>query len=488
MRISTNIAGFSKADSDNFRRIISKKKLKEMPKQREWFIHGRKLKDYDYEGKLRDYKTEIPGAVALGHDEGAANELFDKMVDFASYAFNKSHAAAYAVVGYATAWLLYYYPVEYMASMMTAAQGNRSKLARYINYARKTLNIDIVPPGINESEFYFKPTKDGKIVYTLSVKSASSNTLQQITKERNENGPYTNMLDFVLRTRTFLDKSTYEALIASDCFKEFNIKKSEFLAALDDFWDDALKKVKEAEKRAVKSNRQFDFKERLLQKIDGVLPKLREYPKEICIRLEKEFLGLYLTDHPLYKYSYSIQNSSNFNLSDLEYDVDEDTGAIIMANTELRNNQGVKFVGIVNEIVEITTKKKSLMARVELEDLSGIYSAVVWPSTYSTIKPKLTEDSIYMIYGTVKLSDEAPTLIIDSIELMEDIVVERAEITLSSKYEGEEIINFIKHEKMARGLTPLYLKYGNSKVLLSKNYWINLPYMQEKFNINIITY
>lgn len=508
MQIVTKLAGFSKGDSDNFRRIISKKKLKEMPKQREWFIHGRKTKDYDYDGHLREYKNGIPGGVALGHSEKALNELFDKMVDFASYAFNKSHAAAYAFVAYVTAWFMTYYPVEFVAANLNQVIKSRDKIAKYINYARKVLDIEICEPDINKSSHKFEATADGKIIVSLSVKGASQDTIRKIITDRDNNGDYKSLLDFIIRTRAFLDKSTYEGLISSGAFKSFGIVKSQLLAALDDFWEDAFKKSKDHEKlfnskvsmyddkesfdklkpvqknniiKAIKKG--FNFEEELLNRIDGILPNIDEYPEEICLRMEKEFLGIYLTNNPLYKYAYTIQTKNNFNISDIEFEVDEGSGMIMLSNSDIRNGQRVRFVTIINSISELTTKKKDLMARVELEDFSGIAGALIWPSTYQEIKDKLTENQIYMCYGTLKVSDdEAPTIIIDDVDELDDLVTERVIVKVKNEYESKDIIKLIKEDKMCRGMTPIYIEYKRLKVLLSKKYWVNLNYIKNKIN------
>lgn len=504
MQIVTKLAGFSRGDSDNFRRIISKKKLAEMPKQREWFLYGRKKDDVDYAGHMRHYKNEIPGGIALGHSEKALNELFDKMVAFASYAFNKSHAAAYAFVAYVTAWFMMYYPVEFIAANLNQVQKNRDKVASFINYARNVMNIEICEPSINESTDKFVATKDGRIVYTLSVKGASVDTLKRIIEERETNGKFENLFDFVMRTRNYLDKKTYEGLIACGAFKCFGVVKSQHLAALDDFWDSVLKKAKDKEKKylsdlslyndkvefnklkpVVQKNLQkrietpFNFEYELLNNMNGLLPKIHEYPKEIELRLEKEFLGIYLTDNPLYKYAYTIKTKNNFEISDIEYQIDEDSGAVMLSNEDVHDGTRIRFVAILNSIMQITTKKKDLMARLEIEDLTGVASALIWPRTYNAIKDKLSENTIYMCYGTLKISsDEPPIVIIDDVDQLEDLVVERAVIKVNTKEEALDIIKIIKTEELARGVTPLYVEYNKTKVLLTKQYWVNLNYMK----------
>lgn len=385
---------------------------------------------------------------------------------------------------------MYYYPTEMMAALLNSVQGKQSKVAKYINYARKNLGIKIVEPDINLSQDKFIPTKNGEIIFTLNIKHCKTTALSLIAEERDKNGEFKDMIDFFSRTHDYLDKSTYEALISANCFKGFGVVKSQFLAALDDFWEDAFKKTKDAEKRALKANREFNFKERLFAKLNenNILPDIKEYPEEISLRMEKKYLGLYLTNHPLYKYSYSIKNKTNFELSDLEYDIDEQSGAIIMANQNVRDGQSVKFIAIVNTVETITTKKKSIMARVEVEDLTGMLSAIMWPRNYQKYSSILKEDQIYLCYGTIQISDETPSLIIDDIEEIEETTTERAEIKTQTKEEALNLLKFIKNNKLAKGRTPLYVISGGIKVLLRKEYWINVSFMEKHYDINLLKY
>lgn len=504
MRAVIAIAGYDKSDSDGFRRTIAKKKLKEIPYHRKWFIEGRKIKDENTYGRIEEFSHEIPGGLAKGHDRKELSNFFDKMEHFGSYAFNKSHAAAYAYVGYLTAWEAFHYPAEFMAALLNSVQGNRPRVARYIDYCRRVLNIDIVEPDINSSTHEFNPLPDGSIVYSLSIKGASTDCLKKIVEEREANGDYESLMDFIVRTRDFLDKGTYEGLIGAGAFKRFGIVKSQHLAALDEFWDGCLKKSKEGNKKYLEAKAavdsgaietfstikkrntlkalEFDFEEDLLQRIDGVIPEIREFPKEIELRLEKELLGLYLTDNPLYKYAYTIQTKSNFCISDIEYDIDEETGAVMISNENIRDRQSVRFVAILNDVFEITTKKKTLMCRMELEDLTGVASALVWPSTYDVLKKKMKPGDIYMCYGSLKISsDEAPTIVIDDLEVMEDIVTERIILTVDDAYEAKEVVENIRKEKVSQGMTPIYLVHGQKRILLRREYWVNLNYIMNKY-------
>ena len=507
MRAVIAIAGYDKSDSDGFRRTIAKKKLKEIPYHRKWFIEGRKLRDENTYGRMEDFSHEIPGGLAKGHDKRELSTFFDKMEHFGSYAFNKSHAAAYAYVGYLTAWEAYYYPSEFMAALLNSVQGNRPRVAKYIDYCRRVLNIDIIEPDINTSTHEFNPLPDGRIVYSLSIKGASTDALKKIVEEREANGDYESLIDFIVRTKDFLDKGTYEGLIGAGAFKNFGVVKSQHLAALDEFWDGCLKKSKDGQKKYLEAKAmldngeidtlkpmkkknvlkalEFDFENDLLDRIDGVIPEIREFPKEIELRLEKELLGLYLTDNPLYKYAYTIKTKSNFSISDIEYDIDESTGAIMLSNEKIKDRQPVRFVAILNDVFEITTKKKSLMCRMELEDLNGVASALVWPTTYDSLKKKMTPGDIYMCHGTLKISsDEPPTIVIDDLEVMEDIVTERVIVIVEDAYMAQEVVETIRKEKIAQGMTPIYLLHGNKKILLKREYWVNLDYIVNKYRNN----
>lgn len=504
MRAVIAVAGYDKSDSDGFRKVIAKKKKKEIPYHRKWFIEGRALKDENTNGKIEEFTHVIPGGLSKGYDKRDLSEFFDKMEDFGSYAFNKSHAAAYAYVGYLTAWESCYYPVEFMAALLNSVQGNRPRVAKYIDYCRRVLDIDIVEPDINTSTHEFNPLPNGSIVYSLSIKGASTDVLKKIVEERELNGEYESLIDFIIRTRDFLDKGTYEGLIGAGAFKKFGVVKSQHLAALDDFWDNCLKKSKDKSKKyleakkavesgeidkfkTVKRNNtlkalEFDFESDLLERIDGVIPQIREFPKEIELRLEKQLLGLYLTDNPLYKYAYTIQTKSNFFMSDIEYEIDEESGMIMLANSDVRDGQAIRFVAILNDVFEITTKKNTLMCRMEIEDLSGVASALVWPTTYTTLKTKMKPGDIYMCYGKLKISpDEPPTIVIDELEMMEEIVTERVILTVDSPYEAKEVIEGIKNERISQGMTPIYIVHGQKKILLKREFWVNVNYMANKY-------
>jgi DNA polymerase-3 subunit alpha len=487
MRTVVVIAGYDKSDSDNFRRVISKKKKKEVPLHRQWFIEGRKLEDKDYEGRIIKYPHAIPGGLNLGHPRLELEKFFDSMEDFASYCFNKSHAAAYAYVGYTTAWFMYYYPTEFMAALMNSVQGNQSRIAKYINYCRRELEIEIIEPDINVSTDKFIPLPGRKIAYSLNVKHASEDVLKAIQPIRDKR-PFESLLDFMLRTSDVINKQTLEALISIGAFKKLGVVRSQVLAGLDDIVD-KLSKVKQAKGRAIKSGKlnKFSFEDRF--QIDEFLPKLKEIPEEVSLRLEKKYLGLYLTGNPLYKYAYSIKTYSNFKTSDIDYEVDEQTGAI-MLSAPVRNRQRVQFIGIINELTQRVTKKKELMANAVVEDLNGIAKMLIWPQTYEAIKDKLREDAIYKIEGYLKIDpEEPPSIICESVRPVEEEVVDRLVITLDYPEQGLEVMKYIENNDLVQGNNPTYIQYNDVRLLLKKNYWVNLrKFEQNLFNCQVITW
>lgn len=488
MRTVVKIAGYSKADSDGFRKVIGKKKEMEIPLHEKWFIYGRNETDKDAYGDIRHY-TKIPGGINLGYDEEELKEFFNHMRDFGRYAFNKSHAACYAVVAYVTAWLKYYYPAEFMAANLNYAKGNPEKISKYARDCRE-MGIDIVPPSINSSETDFIPI-DGKIEYGLNFKGVTTTVVDKIIEERNNNGEFKSLIDFLLRTKGFLDKSTYEGLIASGALKPFSVIKSQMLACLDEFWDGTFKKLKDKEKRieARKANPpkrsrkndddlNFNFAELLESGLNEVIPDIKEFPENIQLNLEKELLGVYLSGNPLYKYSYIINNSTNFVISDIDYDVDEFTGEIIFVNDAYNRSakftKNIKFIAILDDVIEMLTKKKQIMARVTLEDLTGTTSAIIWPDNYANFKPIMKKNGIYLFEAKLEVElGELPSIFINSVSAIDAKTTERIIIHASKPDDGQLILNTIKNNRVLLGSNPTYIKFNDMRVLLSKKFWLN---------------
>lgn len=491
MRMVVSLSGYDKSDSDGFRKVIAKKVKSLVPLHRKWFIDGRKKHDLDAKGKIVEYPHEIPGGVALGHSREELEKIFDKMEDFASYCFNKSHAAAYAFVGYITMYLAYYYPVEFFAAILNSVRGENSKVLRYVNYCR-SIGIEIVAPDINKSSESFTPSKDGKIFASMVTKGGGFDVVKSIAKERETNGDYTDMVDFFIRTKDFINRATFEGLAAVGAFKGLGVKSSQCLAALDDIFDGALKKTKDAEKRAIANTKRkvpFNFRERFIEKIsDNVIPDIEEFPDEIRFNLEKEYLGIYISGHPLYKYSYTIKTKSNFEIQELEYDINEETGAIELLS-DIRDRHPVRFVALASSIEKKVSKAGNEIALMQLEDLTGSTKAMLWPDPLRRLKDILKDDKIYFIQGFVSLSDDNPPIvIIEDMQEAERMVQDRLIIELDDKYQIKELYDEIKSDRLNQGPNPVYVKYNETSLLLGKDYWVNINKFTTKFKHKIINY
>lgn len=482
MRTVILVAGYDKSDSDGFRKVISKKKKALLPLHRQWFVQGRDVVDIDEYGKQKDYGHAIPGGIATGHDSTALSNFFDKMEDFGKYCFNKSHAAAYAVVGYVTAWLKYYYAAEFMAALMSYAMDKQSKLARYINHCRKSLGIDVVEPDINISAERFVASKDGKIIYTLNAKNVSVNALKSITEQR-KFGAFTSFEDFVLRNLESIGKADIQALGAVGAFQNLDLKSSQIVVGAPDIAN-RISKTKQAKKRAETSNRTFDARE-WMNLYDYIPQDIIEFPNRVKWALEKEYLGLYLTGNPIYDYLFYVEQYSNFQLSDMEYDVDADTGTIIM-DAQLPDRKKVRFVGMFSDIhLTVTRKNKEKMAITQVEDLTGSAKMLIWPNTYAAYEDLLSESKVYDICGELKIdSEEPPVIILSSLTPLQITKIKKLVIKEEDKIKVREIVVSIGSNRFYQGETPVYIENGNLRLLLDNRYWVDL----DRFNLDGLNY
>jgi DNA polymerase-3 subunit alpha len=480
MRTVIAVAGYDKSDSDGFRKVISKKKRDMLPLHRQWFIDGRQQVDIDEYGKQKDYGHAIPGGLSKGHSKSDLSNFFDIMEDFGKYCFNKSHAAAYAVVGYVTAWLKFYFPVEFMAALMNSIQGSQSKISRYINHCRNSLGIDIVPPDVNVSVERFIATKDGKIIFTLNAKYVSKDILVSINAQR-EQGPFESLQDFLARNINAVGKKDIIALASIGAFNCIGAVSSQVVAGAEDIAK-RVGKVRQDKKKFEMENRSFSVRERL--RIDDVLPQIKEYPNRVLWALEKEFLGLYLTGNPIYDYMYYVEQLSNFKLSDMDYEVDSDTGLIIMS-TPLRNKKSVRFVGMFSEIKETLTKaKKEKMAITVVEDLTGGAKALIWANSYAAMG-KLSTDKVYDFSGYLKIEpDEPPVIIIDYAEPLTIPKIKKLIIREDNNLKLKSLVGRIAENRYYRGSTPVYVECGGIRLLLDNRCWVDL----DRFSLDGLNY
>ena len=384
MQIVRDLAGYSLGRSDLLRRAMSKKKGEEMKRERQIFLYG-------------DEASGIPGCVKNGIDEQVANKIYDEMLDFANYAFNKSHAAAYAVVAYQTAWLKYYYPVEYMAALMTSVIENSGKVSDYIQVCRK-MGISIVPPDINAGEWDFS-VRDGKICYALSaIKSIGRNVILAIVRERKENGAYTDLQNFLERMYGGeLNKRAVENLIKSgamDCIEGNRRQKMEVYSSIMD------ELAREQKHSMTGQYSLMDFLEGP-QKDDFKIsfPKVPEYEPGALLAMEKEVLGIYISGHPLEADRSLIEK--NITAVSSDFIQDEETGM-----ARVRDQAIVTVAGMIAAKTVKTTKTNQMMAFLTLEDLRGTLEVIVFPKDYEKYRAILSPDQKIFVKGRVSLGDE----------------------------------------------------------------------------------
>ena len=391
MQIVRDLAGYSLGRSDLLRRAMSKKKAAVMEKERKIFIYG-------------DEETGVPGCIKNGIDEQTANKIYDEMIDFAKYAFNKSHAAAYAVVSYQTAWLKYYFPVEYMAALMTSVIDNPSKVSEYI-YACRQMNIKILPPDINKGEANFS-VDDGDIRYGLAaIKSIGRPVIKAIVEDREELGLFQNLEDFITRlsAKNVLNKRTIENLIKAGALDTLGGTRKQFMSIYVQIVDHVTQEKKNS---MVGQMTLFDLvSEDQKEEFQIRMPDVGEYSKETLLAFEKEVLGIYVSGHPLEAYEEKWKKSISATTADFQ--LDEETG-----HTKVHDGAKEIIGGMITEKTIKHTKTNQMMAFITVEDLLGTVEVVVFPRDYEKNRDYLEVDSKVFVRGRVSEEDDKPSKMI----------------------------------------------------------------------------
>ena len=391
MQIVRDLAGYSLGRSDLLRRAMSKKKAAVMEKERKIFIYG-------------DEETGVPGCIKNGIDEQTANKIYDEMIDFAKYAFNKSHAAAYAVVSYQTAWLKYYFPVEYMAALMTSVIDNPSKVSEYI-YACRQMNIKILPPDINKGEANFS-VDGGDIRYGLAaIKSIGRPVIKAIVEDREELGLFQNLEDFITRlsAKNILNKRTIENLIKAGALDVLGGTRKQFMSIYVQIVDHVTQEKKNS---MVGQMTLFDLvSEDQKEDFQIRMPDVGEYSKETLLAFEKEVLGIYVSGHPLEAYEEKWKKSISATTADFQ--LDEETG-----HTKVHDGAKEIIGGMITEKTIKHTKTNQMMAFITVEDLLGTVEVVVFPRDYEKNRDYLEVDSKVFVRGRVSEEDDKPSKMI----------------------------------------------------------------------------
>ena len=481
MQIVRDLAGYTLGRSDLVRRAMSKKKASVMAKERQNFVYG-------------NVEEGVPGCIANGISEEIANKIYDEMTDFAKYAFNKSHAAAYAVVSYQTAYLKYYYPVEFMAALMTSVVEMPNKVAEYISVCRQ-MGIQILPPDINRGMYGFS-VDNGAIRYALSaIKSIGRPVIEGIVREREEHGEYTSLKNFVERNIVQLNKRVVENLIkagAMDCLEGNRRQKMTVYMQIIDSINQEKKHTMAGQMSLFDIVPEEDKKEFEIR-----MPHAAEYPDDVILAFEKEVLGIYLSGHPLERYRSMLEKMITAKTSDFQ--PDDETGI-----PEVYDNQNVIVGGMITDKTIKYTKNNKVMAFLTLEDLVGTVEIVVFPRDYEKCQMFINEEAKLFIQGRVSAEDDkASKLILEKVRSFDDMPRElwiqfdsredyaKAETDLvddlmESKGNSTVVI-YLKDVKAMKKLPPAYQvhiedswldkmceKYGSSNVKIVERVLKNL--------------
>ena len=384
MQIVQDLAGYTMGQADNIRRAMSKKKQYVIDAERQNFVYGNE-------------EQGIKGCIANGISEAAANQIYDSMVDFAKYAFNKSHAAAYAVVAYQTAYLKYYYPVEFMAALMTSVIDNAKKVSEYI-YSCRQMNISVLPPDINEGEGVFSAV-NGNIRYGMyAIKSIGRPVVDTILEEREANGTFKTLQTFLERVSSReVNKRAVENLIkagACDCLEGNRQQMMNIYAIVMDNLANEKKKSMSGQMTL------FDFaSEEDKADYEIKLPNLPEYDKEIRLGFEKEVLGIYLSGHPLEDYEEKWRK--NISATTADFALDEESNEV-----KVKDNESVMVGGMITEKTIKYTKTNKTMAFITLEDLLGTVEVIIFPKDYDKYHHLLNEDEKVFIRGRANVEED----------------------------------------------------------------------------------
>ena len=475
MQIVRDLGGYTMGRSDLVRRAMSKKKQSVMEKERSNFIYGN-----EEEG--------VPGCVSNGISAEVAGTIYEEMMDFAKYAFNKSHAACYAVVSYQTAYLKYYYPVEFMAALLTSVIDNPGKVSEYILTCR-SMGIKILPPDINEGEAGFS-VSGGSIRYALTaIKGVGRPVIDQVTAEREARGPFLSIQDFVTRMAdSEVNKRTVENFIKSGTFDGLGGTRKQFMSVFVQMMD--------AQQHNKKNNLAgqmslFDLvDEEDKGEFEIRLPDVGEYSKELLLGFEKEVLGIYVSGHPLEEYEQTWRKHITRTTAD--FLLDEETGEM-----NVRDQERVTIGGMISDKKIKYTRNDKVMAFLTLEDLVGTVEVVVFPKVYEQESAKLTEDSKVFIKGRASAEEDRDgKLICESIQAFDDIrktlwikfptkeayeKTEKALLELLAQSDGNDgVVIYVENPKAKKALPP------NRNVKADKELVSRLSELYGESNIRVV--
>ena len=468
MQIVRDLGGYSMGRSDLVRRAMSKKKMEVMKQERQNFIYG----ITDSSGNIT-----VKGAVRNGVNEETANRIFDEMLDFASYAFNKSHAAAYAVIAYQTAWLKCHYPVQFMAASLNSFLGSSDKVSQYVHECRK-MGIEVLPPDINESRMKFS-VSGTKIRFGMAaVKNAGENAVRDIIDERESNGHYKSFRDFCERVEgRDINKRCIESLIKCGAFDVFGVFRSRLMAV----YEKMIEGIQQNRKRNMDGQLSiFELagKSNEADTVREIYPDIKEYPSKMLLSMEKEMLGLYISGHPLSEFEEEINAQVTLFSSDLSVDANEGDGEGTLSGPRgLEDGMPVVVGGIITGRKTKTTKSNNLMAFITLEDIYGPMEVIVFPTVLSKYSSLLEEESIVLVSGRISIKEEEqPKIICDEVRPLKKIQMQKLYIRFNQEQDSGAEKSLMALLKYFSGGTPVCLYDEAKKALkvMEKEYWVFL--------------
>jgi DNA-directed DNA polymerase III (polc) len=477
MQIVRELGGYSFGRADLVRRAMSKKKHDVMEKERKNFIYG----IVDDNGSV-----VVEGAVRRGVDEKTANGIFDEMMDFASYAFNKSHAAAYAVIAYQTAWLKCYYPVEFMAALLNSFMGSSDKISQYVLECR-TMGIEVLPPDINESEIRFS-VSDGKIRFGMAaVKNVGESAVGEIIAERNSKCIFKSFTEFCERIDgRDINKRCIESLIKCGAFDSLGVFRSRMIAVFERILDGVSQNRKRSLEGQLSLFEMGNVKQEAAVSED-IYPEIKEYPPKMLLSMEKEMLGLYVSGHPLREFENEIREQVTLLSSELGEPVRDDSEEIDATSVRsLKDGMIVTVGGIITEKKTKTTKSNNLMAFITLEDLYGSMEVIVFPTTLVKYSALFLIENTVLVTGRISMKEEEqPKIICEEVRPLRKIEgSSTCEHTRASRLfirtsepENSEIIRSVSSLlKYFKGNTPVcfYNDIDKTKRIASQENWVSL--------------
>ena len=460
MQIVRDLAGYSLGRSDLIRRAMSKKKADVMEEERKNFIYG-----------LGD---DVPGCVKNGIPKEIGEQIFDEMSDFASYAFNKSHAAAYAVLSYQTAWLKYHYPVQFMAALMSSIMDQSAKVAEYIEVCKK-MGVQLLPPDINKGYSGFSVDEDSIRFGLSAIKNVGRNIINNIVAEREKGGMFKSLTEFITRMDgKDLNKRALEGLIRTGAFDSLGGARSQYI----DCYQQVLSGIGQTKKRNIEG--QMNLFEMVADDADDLLKdnlaNIAEFSSTEILAMEKEFMGIYISGHPLSQYMEVLDKYVNSTSKDFTAD-DEETAENAPAQSNAHDGKSAIIGGMITEKSVIYTKANKPMAFITVEDVFGSVEVVVFTNIYEKLLSRLAIDSVVVVSGRMSVKEgENAKLIANDIKFYSDITQKNQTLWLKIKAGKETNENsIVKLLKVHAGNTPVNIHYEYSKktIQLKPDFWVN---------------